>query len=257
MIYITLKKVSLSIKDLDIKNRLFQKVTRSQKKNELLGVDITSDRANLKSMILQNISFDANEGDKVGVVGHNGCGKTTLLRLLSSIYHPSEGEVIIKGQTLPYLNVSQVLAIEGTGYNNIEIIYRFLKNYDFNESVYDKVAEISGVGEYFDTPIKYYSAGMLARLLFAIILLNPKDIMLFDEGLLAGDAIYKEKAIDYAKNLINKTKISFFASHDLSFLKNICNKLIVMKRGKIKLFQDASEGLKFYESDNYKNLIFS
>lgn len=252
MARIILKNISLIIKDVDVNKRIFEKNYKINSQISTTGSTIKFNRNEIESKILDNISVEFKEGDKVAIIGHNGSGKTTLLRILSNIYEPTSGEIKITGNVMPCLNISHVFNPLADGYKNIEIVNRFLKtNETIDKNKIDEIKEISELGPYLNFPIKNYSSGMLARLLFAIVIVNKSDILLIDEGINTGDIFFQKKATKLLKDKINETKINIIASHSEDFLRSLCNKALVMKKGKIKFFSTVNEAFKFYNSDNY------
>lgn len=252
--FIKLSKVFLSIDDLDVNTRLFQKKYIHEEKgntHNFLGSEIeVVDNLN-KSKILNNINLYLTGGDNLGVIGHNGCGKTSILRVLSSIYPTSKGECIIFGETNSFLEIGASLNPEANGYCNIELLCRLQKKYDFSQNDINEISDISELGSHLNNPVKNYSAGMLSRLLFSIMIINQKDIMIYDEGLSVGDEYFRNKAEKIIKKNIKKSKINIFASHSMEFVEENCNKIAVMKKGHLKVFNDVSEGINYYLSKNY------
>ena len=253
MAKIILKNISLSINDIEIKKRIFEKNYKKDLAENMVGSVIqTSNKGEVKSKILDDISIEFNEGDKVAIIGHNGSGKTTLLRVIANIYEPTSGEIKVDGDIMPCLNVSNVFNPMADGYKNIEIVNRFLKNNNIiDQDKINEIEEISELGPYLNFPIKNYSSGMLARLLFAIVIVNKSEILLIDEGINTGDIFFQNKATKLLKQKINDTKINIIASHSEDFLRNLCNKALVMKKGKIKYFSDVNVAFNFYNSNNY------
>ena len=194
MTNILFDNVHLKIPVLDSSKRIFQKNNNSFS-NKLIGSGKINEANKIYAHILKNISFSINSGDSVAIVGHNGSGKSSLLRLISKIYYPSEGKVLIKGRVNSFLNVGSILEPEASGYQNIEIINRTLKNYNFNNEIINKkIEEISDLGSFLHMPVKNYSEGMKARLIFSIITLIPAEILLIDEGIYTGDQNFKIKS---------------------------------------------------------------
>ena len=250
---ITMKNVSLLLDDTTSSKRLFLLKKKHTNNDSMLGVKIHSNKNILKNEILKNINIELQAGDSLGVIGHNGCGKTTLLRVLSSIYQPTSGQISICGKTASFLEVGSSLNPEANGRDNIEIICRLLKKYDFSEKDIETVESISELGDYLYLPVKNYSAGMLSRLLFSTIIINKKEIMVFDEGLIVGDSFFIKKSKNLILNLVKESKINIFASHDMNFIRETCNRVAVMKRGNLKNFNSSKEGIEYYQSKEYLN----
>ena len=251
MTSILFKNVHLKIPVLDSSKRIFQKNNNSFS-TKLIGSNKINEKNKIYSHILKNINFSINSGDSVAIIGHNGSGKSSLLRLISKIYYPTEGEILIKGRVNSFLNIGSILELEASGYQNIEIINRTLKNYKFNNKIINKkIEEISDLGNFLHMPIKNYSEGMKARLIFSIITLIPAEILLIDEGIYTGDENFKNKSKKILNKYLSKNNIKVFASHDLDFVEKNCNKCFVLKKGEVKIFNNIREGIIFYKSKHY------
>lgn len=200
---------------------------------------------------LKNISFKINEGDKLGIIGLNGAGKSTLLKVISGILKPTSGELIVRGNIQPLIEIGAGFDPEFTGRENI-----YLNGYmlGFNKNqIQEKEQEIidfTELGNFIDTPIKYYSSGMAVRLAFTIATMIEPEILALDEMLSAGDAAFIQKATKRLNSIIDKAKIIILVSHDLNMIETTCNKIIVMDKGEIMFSGLVSDGLAFY-----KNLV--
>lgn len=252
MTSIIFKDVCLKIPLIDVSKRIF-----SNKKfittTKLLGADQAYDKNRIFNNILTNINFEIHEGENISLIGHNGSGKTTLLRLIAGIYEPTTGTVKINGKVISFLNVASALENDATGYENIEIINRILKNYHINKSqIFKQVESISGLGNFLDQPIKNYSEGMKTRLLFSIIILLKADIGVFDEGLNTADENFKNKTNKLILNFFSSIKVNIFATHEFGFIEKFCKRCFVLKKGRLKIFQSVKEGIDFYKSNEYE-----
>jgi len=253
MTSIIFKDVSLKIPLIDFSKRIFSKQSFILNQKKLIGASQIQEGNKIFSNILTNISFEIHEGENISLIGHNGSGKTTLLRLIAGIYEPTSGTIKVNGRVMSFLNVALALENEATGYQNIEIVNRILKNYHINKNeIFKKVEAISELGNFLHMPIKNYSEGMKTRLLFAIIILFKSDIGVFDEGLNTADENFKNKTNKLILNFFSNIKINIFASHDFEFIKKFCKRCFVLKKGKLKIFQSVQEGIDFYKSDQYK-----
>ncbi|WP_442874184.1 ABC transporter ATP-binding protein [Devosia sp. SL43] len=183
---------------------------------------------------MDDLSLEVKAGDRIGLVGHNGSGKTTLLRILSGIYKPSGGRIEINGSVGTLLNPNAGMDPESTGTENI-----YLRGYVLGltkkqiEDQIEDISEFSQLGDFLQLPVKTYSAGMAARLAFAISTAAHNDILLIDEGIGAGDATFVKRAQQRIDDLINRTSIVMLASHSESIIESLCNRRISMSHGKI------------------------
>lgn len=183
---------------------------------------------------IDDISMEIKKGDRIGLVGHNGSGKTTLLRVLAGIYKPSAGSIEIAGTVGALLNPSAGMDQEATGIENIYLrgLVLGLSREQIEDQIED-ISEFTGLGDYLELPVKTYSAGMFARLAFAISTAAHNDILLIDEGIGAGDAAFLESAQRRINSLFERTSIVIIASHSEDIIKRLCNRRIQMEHGKI------------------------
>lgn len=204
---------------------------RSEEKDDIVMVDA-----------IRGISFELKEGDKFGLIGHNGAGKTSLLKVLASIYPPTSGTVEIEGHVESFLATGFGLEQEETGRENIQFVLTMLGKsprtveYDTKE-----IADFTELGEFLDLPVRTYSAGMRARLSFAIATNIKPEILLMDEVIGAGDIRFKEKAEERIQEIAEHTKIIVLATHSEGLMKKWCNKAIWMEQGKVKDIGDPED----------------
>lgn len=241
---IVFKNVCLDI-PLLINNRLFSKknnfsdkLVGSKKKNDTHG--------KIMSSILENINFECHEGDSIGILGHNGSGKTTLLRVISGIYQQSSGIVDVQGKISSLLNIDLTIKPDATGYENIRIFWLYKNKCCDLKTLIKQVENFSELGDFLNLPIKNYSSGMQARLLFSLCTYITSDILLVDEGIVSADESFIKKTKQHLETFINTNKIKIYASHDLKFIKENCNKVFLLKRGKLSIFNNVNEGIDFY-----------
>ncbi len=207
-------------------------------KNAMLSVTtggrIGNDARQVVIQALDQVSFSFNAGDRVALIGHNGAGKTTLLRVLAGIYEPRAGSIRIDGRVTPVFDVNLGIDPERTGYDNIILrgLYLGLKKAEILERR-DSVAEFTELGPFLDLPVRTYSAGMLARLAFAMATCIEPDILLLDEGIGAGDAEFLEKANTRLDHFISKAGIVVLASHSVDLVRKLCTKAVLMEHGRL------------------------
>jgi ABC-type polysaccharide/polyol phosphate transport system ATPase subunit len=196
---------------------------------------------------LNNISLSIREGDRIGLIGHNGSGKSTFLRLLAKIYEPTQGDIRIEGHVSSLLNIMEGIEGEFTGYENIVTRGTLLglSRKQINERI-DDIAELTGLGDYLAMPIRTYSSGMQVRLGFAISTAIQPDILIIDEVFGAGDANFMEKAKAKMISLLEQSRIVVMATHSDELITSFCNKALLLEGGTIKFFGDVQEGLRIY-----------
>lgn len=202
---------------------------------------------------LDDVSFGLSDGDRVGLVGHNGAGKSTMLRVLAGVYAPTGGSLSIEGKVSSLLNNVAGLSIDSSGYENIITCGMFLgmSKQEAEEKLMN-IAEFTELGDYLNLPVRTYSSGMTLRLGFAVATaLNP-EILLLDENVGAGDAAFAEKARLRMQKLVAKSSIIVLASHSNDLIKSMCNKAVWLDKGQIVQFGMVSDVLDDYEASREK-----
>lgn len=196
---------------------------------------------------LDNISLHIKHGDRIALIGHNGAGKTTFLRLLAQIYEPTSGEIVVHGRVSSLLNIMHGIEAENTGYENIVArgVCLGLSKQEIEEKK-EEIAAFIGLGDYLHMPIRTYSAGMQIRLAFGIATCIQPEILLIDEIFGAGDASFTEKAHHRMVTLLTQSSIVVFASHTDKLLSDFCNKGLVMQAGKMVFYGDIQAALTYY-----------
>ena len=181
---------------------------------------------------LDGISMNLEEGDRVGLVGHNGSGKTTLLQVLSGTLEPTRGNVRIVGQIASLMSTTYGFDQTLTGRENIprRALMMCIPQKTIEKKV-DDIIEFSELGAFIDMPMSTYSAGMRARLGFAITTAVDADIILMDEWIGAGDARFAKRAQERLKTTLERSSILVLASHKAGLLKRTCNKICVIHKG--------------------------
>ena len=193
---------------------------------------------------LEDLSFTFHDGDRVGLVGHNGAGKSTLLRLISGVYHATSGLALVNGEISSLIDISLGIDPEATGRENIYVRGGLL-GMSRKEIVaqLDEIIEFSELGDFIDMPLRTYSTGMQLRLAFAVSTVVQPQILLMDEWLSVGDIGFQEKAESRLNDLVQSTNILVIASHSSELLSKVCNRLIWLEHGKIKMdgaFEDVA-----------------
>jgi ABC-type polysaccharide/polyol phosphate transport system ATPase subunit len=186
---------------------------------------------------INQLSLEIQHGDRVGLIGHNGAGKSTFLRLLAGIYEPSSGDIDIQGKVSTMLDLMYGIESECTGYENIYnrgLLLGMTKSQV--KANIEEIAEFSSLGDYLNMPVRTYSAGMMVRLAFAISASVQPDILLIDEVFGAGDANFMEKAQAKMRSLLNSSRIVVFASHAPKLIQEFCNKILVLNAGELQFF---------------------
>lgn len=197
---------------------------------------------------LKDVSFTLKKGDRLGVLGLNGSGKSTILKVIAGVYKPTKGSVKRNGLLLPMLELGAGFDMEYTGRENV-FLYGSVLGLDreFMAAHYDEIEEFSELGKFMDVPLKNYSSGMRSRLGFAIATVVKPDILILDEVLSVGDAKFKKKSEDKMMELINNGTTVLFVSHSLAQVRKICNKAVILNKGNVVSFGDIDEVSTEYE----------
>jgi len=213
-------------------SKSFSKVRQRFKKNpnnNLLDTDNNYIRA------LDNVSFSVDRGEALGIIGANGSGKTTILRLLANVTKPSSGHITVGGRVAPLIQVGAGFHPELTGRENVYLNATIMGlNKKEIDAKYNDIVSFAELDQFMDTPVKRYSSGMYVRLGFAVVAnINP-DILLIDEILAVGDINFQKKCFDNMSNIKKSNKTVVFISHNLSAIKDLCDRIIWIDQGKIK-----------------------
>ena len=191
---------------------------------------------------LNDISFTVEKGDRVGVLGFNGAGKSTLLKVIAGVLKPTKGSVTVNGVIAPMLELGAGFDMNYSGKENI-FLYGATMGYSrkFIEEKYDEIVEFSELGDFINVPVKNYSSGMRARLGFAIATAVEPEILILDEVLSVGDAKFRKKSEAKIRSMFDKGITVLFVSHSVEQVLNICNKAIILEKGKLIAQGNAKE----------------
>jgi lipopolysaccharide transport system ATP-binding protein len=206
---------------------------------------------------LKDISIDIKQGDRVGIIGKNGAGKSTMLKLLSRITSPTEGTIKIKGKIASLLEVGTGFHGELTGRENIFLNGAILgmKKRRISQKM-DSIIDFSGIEHHIDTPVKRYSSGMYVRLAFAVAAHLDSDILIADEVLAVGDADFQKKALGKMHDLsTGQGRTVLFVSHNMGSVKRLCNNGILLEEGRVKFNGPITDTIKNYKAINDDNLL--
>lgn len=183
---------------------------------------------------LNDITLSIAAGERVGLIGHNGAGKSSLLKVMAGIYPPQRGTVIRDGHVCPLFEFVTGFEMEATGWENIRTraLLLGMSPKEIDQKI-DDIAKFSNLGEFLDIPVRHYSTGMFVRLAFATSTAVDPQILLLDEVMAAGDAAFIESARKRMNELMERANIVVFASHSLDVLPSFCNRTILLQRGRV------------------------
>ncbi len=199
---------------------------------------------------LDNVSLTLRDGDRLGLIGHNGAGKTSLLRVMSRVYRPSSGTVRIVGTQSSYTDLALGMDGEASGWDNIIFRCVFL-GMTFAEArrMAPEIAEFSGLGGHLDMPVRTYSTGMFVRLAFSISTAIHPDILIMDEMIGAGDADFIAKAEQRLTSLLERSKILVISSHDMAIVQRLCTEVAWLEKGRVRLLGTPADVIQAYHDD--------
>ena len=219
-------KFNLSREKVDsLKDYIFKTIKREIQYNEFWA--------------LKNVSFSVEKGDRVGILGLNGAGKSTLLKVISGVFKPTEGHVDKHGKMVPLLELGAGFDPQYTGKENI-YLYGAMLGYTkkFIDSKYDEIVEFSELQKFMDVPVKNYSSGMKSRLGFSIATVVEPKILILDEVLSVGDAKFRKKSEKKIMSLFDSGVTVLFVSHSLEQVQRLCNKAMILEKGKLIAYGD-------------------
>lgn len=197
---------------------------------------------------LDDVSFTINKGDRVGILGLNGAGKSTLMKVIAGVFEPTSGRVFKQGVIAPMIELGAGFDNQYTGAENIFLYGAVLgHSRKFMQEKYDGIVEFSELGDFIDVPLKNYSSGMRARLGFSIATMVNPDILILDEVLSVGDARFKKKSEEKLLSMMDEKTTVLFVSHSLEQVKRICNKAMILQKGKLVALGDIEEIAEKYE----------
>ena len=198
---------------------------------------------------LKHVSFHVNKGEVVGLVGHNGAGKSTMLKVLSGIYKPTEGSVTVQGNIAPMLELGSGFDFDLTGRENIYLNGAILGySKEFLDGKYNEIVEFSEIGQFIDVPLRNYSSGMIARLAFSIATVVVPEVLIVDEVLSVGDANFQAKSRARMMELMNGGTTVLFVSHSLQQIREMCQHVVWLEHGRVRMFGETKEVCDAYEA---------
>ena len=219
-------KFNLSREKVDsLKDYIFKTIKREIQYNEFWA--------------LKNVSFSVEKGDRVGILGLNGAGKSTLLKVISGVFKPTEGHVDKHGKMVPLLELGAGFDPQYTGKENI-YLYGAMLGYTkkFIDSKYDEIVEFSELQKFMDVPVKNYSSGMKSRLGFSIATVVEPKILILDDVLSVGDAKFRKKSEKKIMSMFDSGVTVLFVSHSLEQVQRLCNKAMILEKGKLIAYGD-------------------
>jgi lipopolysaccharide transport system ATP-binding protein len=207
---------------------------------------------------LNDVSFEVSPGESIGIIGRNGAGKSTLLKILSKITPATSGKIISRGRIASLLEVGTGFHPELTGRENVFFNGSLLgmKRREIG-SKFDAIVDFSGIEKFLDTPLKHYSSGMQLRLAFAVAAFLEPEVLVIDEVLAVGDAEFQKKCLGKMEDVSKSGRTILFVSHNMSSLKTLCARGILIERGKKSFEGGIDEAVKRYLNTGFREKLSS
>lgn len=200
---------------------------------------------------LRNVSFQIQKGEVLGIIGHNGAGKSSILKVISGIIKPTEGSTQLQGTVVPMLELGSGFDFDLTGRENIFLNGAILGyNEEFLKAKYDEIVEFSELGQFIDVPLRNYSSGMVMRIAFSIATVVVPDILIVDEILAVGDSEFQAKSKARMLELMSGGTTVLFVSHSLGQIREMCDRVLWLEHGEMKMIGATQEVCDAYEGSH-------
>ena len=197
---------------------------------------------------LQDVDFSIEKGEVLGLVGANGAGKSTMLKVISGILKPTKGTVTVHGNIVPMLELVSGFDLELTGRENVFLNGAILGySEDFLKEKYQEIVDFSELGEFIEMPLRNYSSGMITRLAFSIATVVKPDILIVDEILSVGDAAFQKKSKNRMMELMSGGTTVLLVSHSAEQITEMCSRAIWLEKGTMKMIGPAADVCRAYE----------
>jgi len=199
---------------------------------------------------LQDVSFEIKHGEAFGIIGHNGAGKSTILKILSRIMKPTKGKTVVNGRLSALIEVSAGFHEDLTGRENIFLNGTILgMNKREIESKLDQIISFSELEEFIDTPVKRYSSGMYARLGFSVAAHVDPEVLIVDEVLSVGDHMFQQRCMERMSSILKGGATVLFVSHNLKAVSELCSRAMLLKKGEVAIISGTDSVVRHYLKD--------
>ncbi len=198
---------------------------------------------------LKDVSFHVRKGDALGLIGLNGSGKSTMLKIIAGVLKPTKGSVAVRGEVAPLIELGAGFDFDLTAGENIFLNGALMgRSHEEMERSYEDIVEFSELREFIDVPVKNFSSGMVSRLAFAIATVGIPDILICDEVLSVGDFRFQEKCQRRIQEMLDAGTTLLFVSHSIDQVAQLCNKIVWLEKGNMKMFGEAGEVTEIYKT---------
>lgn len=197
---------------------------------------------------LTDVSFSLNQGDSLGLIGLNGSGKSTMLKIIAGVLKPTQGSVAVRGNVAPLIELGAGFDFDLTASENIYLNGAILgySREEMNKH-YDDIVEFSELKDFMNIPVKNFSSGMVSRLAFSIATIGQPDILIVDEVLSVGDFHFQNKCEERIRRMKEAGTTILFVSHSIDQVQSLCSKVVWLEKGKLKMMGDAMEIGEIYK----------
>lgn len=198
---------------------------------------------------LNDVSFEVGRGDSVGLIGLNGSGKSTMLKTIAGVLKPTKGRVEVRGTIAPLIELGAGFDMDLTAHENV-FLNGALLGYSHKqmEAFYEEIVDFAELRDFMSVPVKNFSSGMISRLAFAIATIGTPDILIVDEVLSVGDFRFQQKCQERIQRMRDAGTTILFVSHNISQVREVCNKIVWLEKGHLKMKGDAEEICKVYQT---------
>jgi ABC-2 type transport system ATP-binding protein len=204
-------------------------------------------------LAVDDVSFTVRQGESIGLMGLNGSGKSTLLKMINGIMRPDSGRVLTRGRTAGLIATGAGFHPQLTGRDNVYLNAAILGMSEAEtRRKFDSIVEFADIGKFLDSPVGHYSSGMFARLGFAVAIHVDADIFLADEVLAVGDRPFKRKCMDKLQEIQDAGTTLFYVSHATGSVRKMCNRVLVLEKGRLAFDGPTDDGIKFLHYDDDK-----
>lgn len=234
------KRIMVSVSDVSMRFRLTENRATSLK--EFVTRKIRNDIKTNEFWALKHVSFDVYAGEVLGIIGRNGSGKSTILKIISGILKPTEGTVNTQGNIVPMLELGSGFDMDMTGRENIFLNGAILGyTEEFLNEKYEEIVDFSELGMFIDSPLRNYSSGMLARLAFSIATVVNPEILIVDEILAVGDEAFQNKSRARMMELMSGGATVMFVSHSMQQIRDMCERVVWIDGGDMRMIGPVDE----------------
>jgi ABC-type polysaccharide/polyol phosphate transport system ATPase subunit len=239
----------IDLQDVHLRFRVRRTARPSLKEYLVGGLFRGSANAPVEVHALRGVTLRVREGERLGVIGHNGAGKSSLLKVIAGIYTPTAGTRRVTGRICSLFDIMVGFEMEASGWDNIR--FRSYLQGETPRTLARKangIAEFSELDRFLDVPLKYYSAGMLIRLAFSIASAADPEVLLIDEALAAGDMNFQAKARQRMEELMRSARLMVLISHDMKAVAELCTSVAWIHRGQVEMLGPCEPVIRAYRS---------